>query len=331
MSRRTVAALAGALAVALTAAVAGFAAQLDVSSNNITAFTLPPPTTTTSSTTSSTTTPADTTAPSLTLLQMFDTNLDGVVETVEATFNEMIACQGGTCATARWSIAGAPSGTGAGVSAVTVSGTKATITIAGGTTKNTGVGTFTVTLSNASGGAIQDAAGNRAGFAAQAPADKARPVPLSITLVNPSGATAGQIDEKKDRADIVFSEAISAASVCSAAAGDVTATVTEASANDVLTVTATGCTVHFGSLNLKADYVSATSTWGPGTGTGNNSAVSVVTDTILRVEFGQRTSIALRVGVSTSQPTYTPDSAITDTAGNGVVATPFTATALSRF
>lgn len=288
------------------------------------------PTTTSSPTT--TTVLSDTTPPGLALLEMFDTNGDGVVETIEATFDEPIGCQGGVCIPGRWTLANAPSGAGSIVGSVAVSGTKATVTITGGTTKNTAVGAFTVALSDATGGAIQDAAGNRAGFAAQAPDDKARPVPVSVTLENGSGAVAGTITPNKDSARITLSEVISAGSVCGpAAAGDVTVTVTDAGSSDVLTVTAAGCTVNFGALSLSADYVSATSTWGRSSANGSKSSLITVSGAMIAVEFGSVIVAAVRTSVVLSLPVYTPSASIADAAGNTMLAAPFTALTTSRF
>jgi hypothetical protein len=124
---------------------------------------------------------ADTTAPTLVAgsLQMFDTNANGKVDQVTATFSETLAS---STATAPWTLTNVPSN--GSLLSVSTSGTVATLTLTEGAgPANTAVGTFTVALAaNAAG--IRDAAGNQSSFAATAPVDKAAPV---ITLTESDG------------------------------------------------------------------------------------------------------------------------------------------------
>ena len=72
------------------------------------------------------------------------------------------------------------------------SGTTATLTITEGSgAKDTAVGSFTVALATSATG-IRDAVGNQSSFAATAPTDDAKPVPVTVSLNNKSGSTARQ-------------------------------------------------------------------------------------------------------------------------------------------
>jgi hypothetical protein len=113
----------------------------------------------------------DTTAPALTALQMFDTDANGKIDQVTATFSETLASY--TAGTTPWTFANVPSAGSLG--SVSVTGSVATLTITEGSgAATTAAGTFTVALA-AHPDAIRDAAGNQSSFAATAPADKAAP------------------------------------------------------------------------------------------------------------------------------------------------------------
>ncbi|MDB5113861.1 MAG: hypothetical protein JWL78_931, partial [Chloroflexi bacterium] len=147
------------------------------------------------------TAPADGAVPVRVTLQMFDTNGNGKIDQVKATFSETLASY--TAGNTPWTLANVPSaGT---LSSVAVSGAVATLTLnAGAGAANTAVGSFTVALaSNAAG--IRDAAGNLSSFAATAPADKAPPILVSASA---SGGTAGLM-ESGDTMTLTFSETLS--------------------------------------------------------------------------------------------------------------------------
>ncbi|MDB5064422.1 MAG: hypothetical protein JWM18_856, partial [Chloroflexi bacterium] len=94
----------------------------------------------------------DRTVPTLVSLQMLDTNADGRVDQVRATFSETLVA---STITAPWTLANVPSG--GTLSSVSVSGAVATLTLTEGAgAADTSVGSFTAALAtNASG--IRDA------------------------------------------------------------------------------------------------------------------------------------------------------------------------------
>ncbi|MCW3016576.1 MAG: Fibronectin type domain protein [Solirubrobacterales bacterium] len=142
----------------------------------------------------------DTTAPTLSTLQMLDSNDNGKIDRVVATFNETLVA---STATAPWTLANVPSG--GSLASVSVAGTVATLTITEGAgAANTAVGSFTVALAQSATG-IRDAAGNQSSFAAAAPTDKAGPVP--VVLADTTGTTDGKF-EAGDTMTVTFSEAV---------------------------------------------------------------------------------------------------------------------------
>ncbi len=156
----------------------------------------------------------DTVAPTLSSLEMFDTNANGKIDQVKATFNETLAAY--TAPNSLWTLANVPSAgslaasfgtcTGGTTSGgVCVQGAVATLLITEGAgAANTAVGTFTVAL-GASATGIRDAAGNQSTFAATGPADKAGPVPVALAETN--GATDGKF-EAGDTMTVTFSEVV---------------------------------------------------------------------------------------------------------------------------
>jgi hypothetical protein len=191
---------------------------------------------------------------------------------------------------------------------------------------NTAVGSFTVALANTSG--VVDTAGNHASFAAQAPADKAPPVPIAVALANGNGTMAAS-----DTASITYSEPLAVASICSTWSGDASNQTLAGNGNVVVTVSdngvandslssvttsaacGTGGTVHFGVIDLgSAGWLSATRTFS-GNG-GNRSQVDwTVATSTLRVTLGSPSGAVGTVSGSVTA-TYTPDATITDPAGN---------------
>jgi len=145
------------------------------------------------------TAPADGAAPVRTAMVMKDANANGKVDQVSVTFSENLAS---STDTAPWTLANVPSG--GTLSAVSTSGAVATVTIAEGAgAASTAVGTMTVALA-ASATGIHDAAGNQSSFAAAAPTDGAKPVLLTLTMLDSN--TNGRVD----RATAVFSETLAA-------------------------------------------------------------------------------------------------------------------------
>jgi hypothetical protein len=275
----------------------------------------------------------DTTAPALTTLEMFDTNGNGKIDQVKATFDETLAS---TTNTGQWTLANVPSG--GSLSTVSTSGTVATLTLTEGTgAANTAVGTFTVALT-ASAAGIRDAAGNQSSFAARAPTDKAAPVPVSVALANGNNASDLGILSKKDTIAVGYSEALSATSVCSAGltsslSSTLILTVADGGPNDTFTASSSACSsgMHAGSITLGGNYVTATATWGNTSPGNNNSSVGVSGSTITFTFGGLNGGTANATAQPLGTAVYTPDTAITDAAGNAMTSTAFTAPATSRF
>jgi large repetitive protein len=266
----------------------------------------------------------DTTAPAVQTLQMFDNDHDGKVDHVVATFSEPLAACAAPCTTG-WTLANVPSG--GTLSSVTISGSTATLNLTEGSgAPNTAVGSFTVAL--AATGGITDIAGNHSSFAAQSPADKAAPVPISVVLADGSGTI-----DAGDTASVTFSEPLAVASVCStwsgngsnqsiAANGDVVVTVTDnGAANDTLSsvTSAASCggTVHFGAIDLgSTGWIAATTTYS-GTGKNKSRVGWTAATATLSVTLGTPSGASGALSGPLTA-TYTPDAAITDAAGNPV-------------
>ncbi len=140
----------------------------------------------------------DTRAPSLSSLSMKDTNANGKVDQVVATFNEQLATY--TAGNAPWTLKNVPSG--GTLRSVSVAGTTATLTLNEGSgAADTSVGSFTVALAATSGG-IADASGNLSMFAALAPADQAPPLLLSMAMLDKT------LNGKIDRVTATFTEPV---------------------------------------------------------------------------------------------------------------------------
>jgi hypothetical protein len=244
----------------------------------------------------------DRTAPALVSMLMQDTNNNGKVDHVVATFNETLAT---STLTTNWTLANVPSG--GTLSSVATSGTTATLTLTeGASAANTAVGTFTLALAaNASG--VKDALGNQSSFAATAPSDGAKPVPTALTD-NDTGVTTNGKVAAGDTMSVTFSEALAPASVTAAT------TVTEsrpASGNATLSVPS----FTNGALGMGATaYLTAASTSIVLAGT--NSLGSG--NTVLTVTVGACSTGCTNAGqnLTNASFTYTPATTLTDPAGN---------------
>jgi hypothetical protein len=276
----------------------------------------------------------DNTAPALSTLQMFDTDADGKVDQVKATFGETLSTY--SAGTTPWTLANAPGGAGNTLGSVSVATTIATLTLNEGSV-NTASGPFTVALTtNASG--IRDFAGNQSSFSATSVADKAAPVPTNVVLAN--GGTAGRAT-KSDTVTVTYSETMDATSFCSAwsnganqtlsANGLVVVTINNVGLSDTLTVaTTSGCSFNLGTIGLGADYVNAPTTF---SGNGGNASILAWNPTAktLTITLGTGNGSQTSVGVST--PTYAPSTMLDDLAspGNTMTTALFSAPATSRF
>ena len=281
----------------------------------------------------------DNTAPALSALQMFDTDSDGKVDQVKATFGESLSTY--SAGTVPWTLANAPGGAANTLASVSVATSVANLSLTEGAV-NTAPGSFTVALAaNVAG--IRDLAGNESSFAAAAVADRAAPVPTNVVLANDT--VLGQA-RSQDTVTVTYSETMDATSFCSTWSNGATQTIsgnnvvdvfiTNNGSADVLTIADVGsnCGVstnfRFGSVNLGANYMSADATFA-GTGANQGRLSWSPTTNSLTITLGQGSGS--QTGVALSTPNYTPSTALDDlaTPSNTMAATPFSAPATSRF
>lgn len=278
--------LAGVIAASL---VSGWASSLTVTSRSLTELSRP-----------------DAYAPRLAALEMRDSNANGKVDRVVATFSESLASY--TAGTAPWTLANVPSaGT---LASVAVTGTQATLTLNEGVgAADTTVGTFTVALASSATG-VRDANGNLASFTATAPADKAGPVPTSIGTTNNGGGKNAGLLQSGDVFYAVFSESILASSV--------PATTTVSMSDPAGAVTIDTLTVPgLGTTNTGGTAYQATD---GGTATFASSAAAVYLGTTVYVTVGSTCSGACAgLGKGSGTAVYTPASTLTDASGNAAV------------
>jgi hypothetical protein len=252
----------------------------------------------------------DNTAPALSTLQMFDTDDDGKVDQVKATFGETLAAY--SAGTAPWSLANAPGGASNTLASVAVATTVATLTLTAGSV-DTAAGSFSVALAASSNG-VRDLAGNQASFSSTAVADRAAPVAVDVQAVNGTG-TAGRIDS----GDIVtysFSEAVTAASIKNGWSGValvVAVALGENNSND--TVAASTAGVNLGSIAAGGDYLKSDRTV--------NATMALVGATLTLVFTSTAPSGQLNT-VASSTMAWTPSTSVADSAGNTMVGTAVT-------
>lgn len=289
-------------ALAVRTAATGFAASLPLGAQQVTTFTGPAA--------------GDLAPPRLTLLEMYDWDLNGRVDRVVATFHKTLAAPY-TAGTAGWTLTDAPSG--ATVASVSISGPWATLDLTEGTgAPATDVGAFTVALAATEGG-VRDSDGRLASFAATAPVDRARPVPLAVDTTI-AGTTPGQL-EAGDAITITFSEPLAASSI------PATTTVTEQDAAgadrtdfiDIPGVT-TGAVSTGGTNYIAKNGASATA----------DATVELSADgRALVVTVGACTCSDARAGDGAF--TYAPPATITDPAGNTAAGSVTTSTTFRLF
>ena len=239
----------------------------------------------------------DTVAPALTTLEMFDTNGNGKIDQVKATFDTTLATY--TAGTSPWTLANVPSG--GTLASVGVSGSLATLTITeGGGAANSAVGSFTVALSTSATG-VRDSSGNQSSFAAQGPTDKAGPVLVSATS---GGGTAGLM-QANDTLTMTFSEALDPSTV------PASATVKEerSGGTDLTILGVIQTTV------IANSYVNGNGSGGSSTGaitlTGGNTTISITLGTVTPISGG--------VSTGTGSVSFSPVATIKDPAGNAAV------------
>lgn len=194
----------------------------------------------------------------------------------------------------------------------------------------------------------RDAAGNSLDSAVQSvTVDNAAPTvsAAAVELINGGGGNKAGTAEQDDKLTVGFSEKLRGSSLCSTWAanptttqtidGDnqVTVTITDSGANDVLTLSVTdtcGNTFNFGSLALGADWVSATTTFN-----GKGQKASTVSwdpaAAKLTIELGEKASGTVRTNVAEATVTYTPAAGLVDVAGNAVPTTAVASATKERF
>ncbi len=265
----------------------------------------------------------DNDAPSMTGMEMQDDDNDGRIDEVVVTFDQTLVS---STATAPWTLTNVPSG--GTLDSVSVSGSTVTLEIDEGSgAKNTAVGSFKVALA-ASASGIRDAAGNQASFAATAPSDDARPVPVTVRLDNKSGGQAGKA-EQGDYVTITYSETMSVAFLCTTWSNDasdqsrtVTATMTNSGSTDPITLGSPCANV--GSIRPQASYVGSTRTFP------SSTVAWDVSSKTLTITLGTPSS-SVSSNVPSSVPRYVPTTSLRDPAGNTMTTATFIAAASSRF
>ncbi len=249
----------------------------------------------------------DNTAPALSSLEMLDTDADGRVDQVEATFDETLTAY--SAGTAPWTLANAPGGASNALAGVSVTTTVATLALHEGNV-NTASGSFTVALAGSANG-IRDLAGNEATFAASPVADQAAPIAVDVQAVDGPG-TAGRIDSG-DVVTYTFSEPMSAASIKAGWTGvatTVNVVLTQAASNDTVRISTAGW--NLGTIATGGNYVDSTRTVSASVALSGSTVTLTFTST---APTGQLNVVA------SSTMVWTSSSAAADPAGNAMLGT----------
>lgn len=191
---------------------------------------------------------------------------------------------------------------------------------------------------------VTDNVGNQTTYtsASIAKVDATAPAPTNVVLNN--SGTAGTANNN-DNLVITYSEKLDATTFCSTwtntgnqtlpGQNAVTVQIANTGSNDTLTVTGVGSNCggsgnfKLGSVTLGGDYVSTTRTFN-GTGSGQSQITWNPTAHTLTIMLGTASG-GVNTGVAAGTPTYTPDSALQDLAGNGISTSAFSAPGTSRF
>ncbi len=131
----------------------------------------------------------DTTAPTKTTVEFFDTGSpNGKIDQIKVTFDQSLNTSY-TAGTGPWALVGGPAGVS--INSVAIGGpsnTQAILTLNEGSGFDTLAAGMTLDLATSANG-VRDAAGNQSSFAATAVADKAGPAPVTVT--DTDGTTDG--------------------------------------------------------------------------------------------------------------------------------------------
>ena len=248
------------------------------------------------------TAPADKAAPVLTGIDMLDTEPNGKVDRLNASFSETLASSTNS---APWTLTDVPSGGAKGT--VSTSGSTARVNVTEGTgAADTAVGALKVSLTASTTG-IRDAAGNQSQFSDAVPTDKASPVPVSVTSAN-AGVTAGYA-EQGDTATVTFSEALSA---LTSTTTDVTLSVVNGEGKPVM-LSVPGLSAAAFQIGTTPNYLVKNGGTATFTGSILSRSGSAVTVTLGATVASTRTTGSY-VADATSE--LSPATAITDLGGN---------------
>lgn len=221
------------------------------------------------------------------------------------------------------------------------------------TANSSGAWNATVNLSSLNPGTITyravatDTAGNQGNPATPGTTtsvkDVTAPAVSTVALADGggNGSSIGVLDAK-DKVTITFSESMDASTICSKWAAGADGTVSgngvvmvNVSSGNVLSVTVTsaGCaTSRIGTVVLAGTYYgSGTLSYG-GNGSNGSSLSWNAAAKALTITLGTRsTGAANTTAQPAAAPSFTPDSGITDAAGNALPTDKFTSTTASRF
>ena len=280
----------------------------------------------------------DSTAPTLSTLQMFDVDADGKVDQVKATFNETLETY--SAPTTVWTL-----------------GERARRRVEHGCQRGRGDPRGDAHAERGQRQHRQRDVHDRARRQRRAESATSRGTslrsrrrawptrlrrwPTNVVLANV--LTLGRA-RRDDTVTVTYSEALDATSLCSTwvngstqtlgGNGTVDVLIDENGSNDLLRVVDVGANCggagnfRFGSVNLAQDYVSADVTF---TGNNDNQSTLVWSPTTFTLTITLGSGNGQRTNVPASAPIYTPDAALRDLAGNTIVAAAFTAPATSRF
>ena len=245
---------------------------------------------------------------------------------------------GATCQNTNQTVTLTPTDAGSGVAATyyTIDGSTPTTSSSQGTSVAlTTEGSFTIkyiSVDNVGNAEAPKTAGTAICI------DKTAPAPTNVALANGNG-TAGTADSR-DTLTITYSEQLDASTFCSTWGNTTNPSITgnnaviqiaDTGSNDTLTITgvsgACAGTFHLGSIALGGNYVTGTRTY-----TGGQTRIQWNrTAHTLQIRLGNSSGGTANTGIAAAKPTYTPDAALADLAGNLLNPSAFTAAAATRF
>lgn len=245
--------------------------------------------------------------PVLQTMTMKDTNNNGKIDQVVATFDKALGACTAPC-TSGWSLSNVPSG--GVISSATTSGSSATISLTEGSgAPDTSVGGFTLALDTSSG--IVDTSGRHGSFAATAPSDGAGPVPIAMSSTNKAAGIAGKA-EAGDKVTVTFSESI--ATIGGATTSTVTMSTASGSGKPV-TLNLTSLSSAAFQIGKKTNYMSGSTSAVFGSAA-STAAISGNQVTITLGTWNNAGTLQTGSYVSGATAPFFPAPTIKDAAGN---------------